>query len=243
MCIREITNNRSAFYRRIGACRHGNKCVKEHIHPTSSYCVVLRNFFDFSLLKVRNEPAEVADETDKQNQQLRGDKTNEQNNDTDKANQDTSTTDSKHPQNSEPNSEPDQNDPYVKLKEIPESERFAKLLQDIFIELSLNYGFIEDIVICENNNIHLKGNVYIKFSTKESAANCNQELNNRWYNGRPIYSELSPVRSFEEATCRKHDFGRCERGDMCNYMHIKRAPPTITNNLFDSQLVYYNQRA
>ena len=37
------------------------------------------------------------------------------------------------------------------------------------------------------------GNIYVMFKKEEDAAKCVEELNNRWYNGRPIYAELSPV--------------------------------------------------
>ena len=46
-------------------------------------------------------------------------------------------------------------------------------------------------------------NVYIKFRTEEDAAKAVADLNNRWFGGRPIYAELSPVTDFREACCRK----------------------------------------
>lgn len=33
------------------------------------------------------------------------------------------------------------------------------------------------------------------------------ELNNRWFGGRPIYAELSPVTDFREACCRQYEMG------------------------------------
>ena len=40
------------------------------------------------------------------------------------------------------------------------------------------------------------GNVYIKFRREEDAERAVTELNNRWFGGRPIYAELSPVTDF-----------------------------------------------
>ena len=57
--------------------------------------------------------------------------------------------------------------------------------------------------VCDNLGDHLVGNVYIKFRTEEDAAKAVAELNNRWFGGRPIYAELSPVTDFREACCRK----------------------------------------
>ena len=38
---------------------------------------------------------------------------------------------------------------------------------------------------------------------EEDAARAVADLNNRWFGGRPIYAELSPVTDFREACCRK----------------------------------------
>ena len=62
--------------------------------------------------------------------------------------------------------------------------------------------------VCDNLGDHLVGNVYIKFRTEEDAAKAVADLNNRWFGGRPIYAELSPVTDFREACCRKLDFFR-----------------------------------
>ncbi|VDO76669.1 unnamed protein product, partial [Onchocerca flexuosa] len=32
---------------KIGACRHGDKCSRLHIRPTSSKTILLKNFYDF----------------------------------------------------------------------------------------------------------------------------------------------------------------------------------------------------
>ena len=58
--------------------------------------------------------------------------------------------------------------------------------------------------VCDNLGDHLVGNVYIKFRREEDAARAVAELNNRWFGGRPIYAELSPVTDFREACCRKY---------------------------------------
>ena len=78
----------------------------------------------------------------------------------------------------------------------------------IFHQLSnfnpfFRYGEVEEMNVCDNLGDHLVGNVYIKFRTEEDAAKAVAELNNRWFGGRPIYAELSPVTDFREACCRK----------------------------------------
>ena len=54
--------------------------------------------------------------------------------------------------------------------------------------------------VCDNLGDHLVGNVYIKFRREEDAERAVTELNNRWFGGRPIYAELSPVTDFREVS-------------------------------------------
>ena len=82
--------------------------------------------------------------------------------------------------------------------------------------------------MCDNLGDHLVGNVYVKFKKedvsiaiqevdfkgcveksltyfnhlKDALKACN-DLNNRWFGGRPIYAELTPVTDFREACCRQ----------------------------------------
>ncbi len=88
------------------------------------------------------------------------------------------------------------------------------------------------------------GNVYIKFRREKDATAAVKDLNNRWFGGRPIYAELSPVTDFREACCRKfhrmltltsstsphiacfffagqYEMGECTRAGFCNFMHLK----------------------
>ena len=56
--------------------------------------------------------------------------------------------------------------------------------------------------MCDNLGDHLVGNVYVKFKKEEDADKAVKDLNNRWFGGRPIYAELTPVTDFREACCR-----------------------------------------
>ena len=75
--------------------------------------------------------------------------------------------------------------------------------------------------VCDNLGDHLVGNVYIKFRREEDAESAVKALNNRWFGGRPIYAELSPVTDFREACCRQYEMGECTRSGFCNFMHLK----------------------
>ena len=47
----------------------------------------------------------------------------------------------------------------------------------------------------------------LQFRYEEDAEKAVNDLNNRWFNGRPIVAELSPVTDFREACCRQYEMG------------------------------------
>ena len=67
---------------------------------------------------------------------------------------------------------------------------FDAFYEDFWCEMC-KFGEIEEVVVCDNNNDHLIGNVYARFKYEDSAQAASESLNSRWYAGRPIYSELS----------------------------------------------------
>ena len=84
------------------------------------------------------------------------------------------------------------------------------------------------MAVCENEN-HLSGHVYIKFNDYNDAIAANLQLNQEWYNGKPVYSELSPVNILADAHCKSWDYGHCDRGAKCNYLHVKQPTQGIKN--------------
>ncbi|KAL6268498.1 hypothetical protein P5V15_001631 [Pogonomyrmex californicus] len=100
-------------------------------------------------------------------------------------------------------------------------EHYDNFFEDVFIECEDKYGEIEEMNVCDNLGDHLVGNVYIKFRREEDAERAVNDLNNRWFGGRPVYAELSPVTDFREACCRQYEMGECTRSGFCNFMHLK----------------------
>ena len=74
--------------------------------------------------------------------------------------------------------------------------------------------------------------MYIKFRREEDAERAVKELNNRWFGGRPIYAELSPVTDFREACCRQYEMGECTRSGFCNFMHLKPISRELRRDLY-----------
>ncbi|OBA19959.1 hypothetical protein METBIDRAFT_45091 [Metschnikowia bicuspidata var. bicuspidata NRRL YB-4993] len=113
-------------------------------------------------------------------------------------------------------------------------EAFDHFYSDVFKKLA-TVGEVERIVVCENENFHLSGNVYVRFTTAQAANDAVMLLNQEWYAGRPVYCELSPVSSFQEANCRAHDTNSCTRGDHCNFMHVIRPTDDLRVRLRQAQ--------
>jgi splicing factor U2AF 35 kDa subunit len=164
-----------SFYFKIGACRHGDRCNRQHNRPTFSQTVLIYNWFQ--------NPAHI---------------------------------------------------PGCSL--IPEDlqRQFDDFYEDIFIELA-KYGEMEDLIVCDNMGDHLVGNVYIRYRYEDMAAKCVQGLNERFYAGRPLFAELSPVTDFRESCCRQNEMGECNRGGYCNFMHLRYPSRNLKRRLMSAQ--------
>jgi len=98
-------------------------------------------------------------------------------------------------------------------------EALDDFYEEIFEELR-NFGKLEDVQVCENLGDHMVGNVYVKYYDEEDAQMALLGLQGRYYAGRPMSVEFSPVTDFREARCRQFDEGTCTRGPYCNFMHV-----------------------
>ncbi|KAF2357194.1 Zinc finger CCCH-type [Trinorchestia longiramus] len=116
-------------------------------------------------------------------------------------------------------------------------EHYDLFFEEVFVELEDNYGEIEEMNVCDNLGDHLVGNVYIKFKFEEDAKRAVEDLNNRWFNRRPMYAELSPVTDFREACCRQYEMGECTRSGFCNFMHLKPISRELRRELYSRKII------
>ena len=65
--------------------------------------------------------------------------------------------------------------------------------------------------VCDNIGEHLIGNVYAQFINELDAEKAYKALNGRFYAGKPITIEYSPVTDFKESKCRLFTEGSCDR--------------------------------
>ncbi|KAJ2897291.1 uncharacterized protein MKZ38_004802 [Zalerion maritima] len=118
---------------------------------------------------------------------------------------------------------------------------FDAFYEDIWCEMC-KYGELEELVVCDNNNDHLIGNVYARFKYEESAQKACDDLNSRWYAARPIYCELSPVTDFREACCRLNSGDGCMRGGFCNFIHRKNPSDELDRDMTLSTKKWLKER-
>lgn len=113
-------------------------------------------------------------------------------------------------------------------------EHYEDFYEDIYLELA-QFGEIENLNVCDNLADHLVGNVYVKFRDEDDAARALLALQGRYYAGRPVQAEFSPVTDFREATCRQYEENTCNRGGYCNFMHIKPISRSLRKELFGNR--------
>lgn len=125
------------------------------------------------------------------------------------------------------------NDPQAAANLDPRKvqEHFEDFYEDIFEELA-KWGELENLNVCDNTSDHMVGNVYCKFAVEEEALAALTALTGRFYAGRPIVAEFSPVTDFREATCRQYEENICNRGGLCNFMHLKPVSRDLRKRLF-----------
>ncbi|XP_062580955.1 splicing factor U2AF 26 kDa subunit-like isoform X2 [Saccostrea cucullata] len=120
---------------------------------------------------------------------------------------------------------------HIQMDDTELQQFYDDFFEEVYVELE-KYGEIEEMNVCDNLGDHLVGNVYVKFRYEEDAEKAVNELNNRWFNGRPVHAELSPVTDFREACCRQYEMGECTRGGFCNFMHLKPISRELRRELY-----------
>lgn len=114
-------------------------------------------------------------------------------------------------------------------------EEFDLFYEEIFEEFA-TFGQLEEVQVCENLGDHMVGNIYVKYSDEEEAEACIRKIHGRYFAGRLLACEYSPVTDFREARCRQYDEGTCARGGFCNFLHIRE--PSAELRKFLEKVLY-----
>ena len=167
-----------SFYFKIGACRHGDRCSRIHNKPTFSQTIVLQNLYINPQNSAKSADGSHLTHVSDEEMQVSF----------------------KGYLGSELFYAQVRNSLHFIFYNILFQEHYDNFFEDCFVEAEEKYGEVEEMNVCDNLGDHLVGNVYVKFRREEDAERAVNELNNRWFGGRPIYAELSPVTDFREVS-------------------------------------------
>eukprot|EP00285_Hemiselmis_virescens_P018020 CAMPEP_0173382632 /NCGR_PEP_ID=MMETSP1356-20130122/5159_1 /TAXON_ID=77927 ORGANISM="Hemiselmis virescens, Strain PCC157" /NCGR_SAMPLE_ID=MMETSP1356 /ASSEMBLY_ACC=CAM_ASM_000847 /LENGTH=201 /DNA_ID=CAMNT_0014337079 /DNA_START=83 /DNA_END=684 /DNA_ORIENTATION=+ len=167
------------FYFKVGACRHGDRCSRQHNKPLFSQTVLLAHMYQAPNSATMSQgPTSLQSASDDKEAQ----------------------------------------------------EHFDDFYEEIYEELD-KFGKVDEINVCANLGDHMIGNVYVKYVEEEDAEKALTALNGRFYAGRLIMAEYSPVTDFRESRCRQYEESSCKYGGHCNFMHIRRPCKDVCKRL------------
>lgn len=130
----------------------------------------------------------------------------------------------------------------LEVDDTEAQQHFDEFYEDVWSEMG-NFGEIEEMHVTANLGDHLSGNLYVKFSKEDEAVLAITKLQGRFYAGRPILGEFSPVTDFREARCRQYDVGECTRGGFCNFIHECKPSKDLVRDLYRRQRKKYRSRS
>jgi len=113
---------------------------------------------------------------------------------------------------------------------VDDTQPFEDFYEEVAEEFK-KFGEVEVVNVLENLGDHMFGNVYVKYREEEDAEKCLKTMSGRYYAGRLIMPEYSPVTDFREARCRQFEESQCARGGYCNFMHLKKVPRQLRKML------------
>ncbi|KAL1021752.1 hypothetical protein UPYG_G00017540 [Umbra pygmaea] len=102
-------------------------------------------------------------------------------------------------------------------------QQFVDFYEDVLPEFR-NAGKVVQFKVSCNFEPHLRGNVYVQFDTEEQCREAFMIFNGRWYAGKQLQCEFSPVTRWKTAICGLFDRQKCPKGKHCNFLHVYRNP-------------------
>jgi len=193
------------FFFKIGACRHMERCSRVHLRPHFSQTIMIPHMYHppvpipSASIQRRDRERERERERDRDRYDRDRDRDRPDRGDRDSRRTDRDT-------------------------EIEEMEFFVNFYKDVIQEVS-KYGEIDEFYVVSNMGMHMYGNVYIKYHDESDAEVALQHLKDRYYFGRSLKPEYSPVTDFREARCGMYEEEQgCTRGDYCNFVHVHPVP-------------------
>ncbi|XP_026862709.2 U2 small nuclear ribonucleoprotein auxiliary factor 35 kDa subunit-related protein 2 [Electrophorus electricus] len=102
-------------------------------------------------------------------------------------------------------------------------QQFLDFYEDVLPEFR-NAGKVIQFKVSCNFEPHLRGNVYVQYENEDQCKEAFMVFNGRWYAGRQLQCEFSPVTRWKTAICGLFDRQKCPKGKHCNFLHVFRNP-------------------
>ncbi|GFT87923.1 hypothetical protein NPIL_156461 [Nephila pilipes] len=102
-------------------------------------------------------------------------------------------------------------------------EDFKNFYYDVLPEFK-KFGKVVQFKVCNNHEVHLRGNVYVQFSNEEEAVKAYQAFNGRYYAGKQLTCEFTNVIKWRSAICGLFFRKLCPKGINCNFLHVFKNP-------------------
>ncbi|XP_055540263.1 U2 small nuclear ribonucleoprotein auxiliary factor 35 kDa subunit-related protein 1 isoform X2 [Wyeomyia smithii] len=115
------------------------------------------------------------------------------------------------------------NDLAIEFDEDELNRCYRDFFFDIIEEFE-QFGTITTIFTCRNFEPHLKGHVFIQYNDMRSAAKAFQRMNGRFYASRQLHIEFRSPIAWTSAVCGLFEQSRCQKGKVCNYLHLMVNP-------------------
>ncbi|XP_078613372.1 uncharacterized protein LOC144883038 isoform X2 [Branchiostoma floridae x Branchiostoma japonicum] len=81
-------------------------------------------------------------------------------------------------------------------------------------------GRVVQFKVCCNHEPHLRGNVYVQYEREEDCLEAIRKFHGRFYAGKQLTCEMTPVTSWKSAICGLFSRKRCPKGKHCNFLHV-----------------------
>ncbi|CAG8505048.1 23525_t:CDS:2 [Cetraspora pellucida] len=138
------------------------------------------------------------------------------------------------------------NDDNLEYDEVEAERHYHEFFEDVHSEFQ-QYGTIVQFKVCNNFQMHLRGNVYVQFSKEYEAEQALRTIRGRWYAGKQLICEYCPVTNWRSAICGRYlcfifvvlqilwisltfacighyEKNKCPKGIHCNFLHVFKNP-------------------
>ncbi|CAG8475569.1 10445_t:CDS:2 [Rhizophagus irregularis] len=115
------------------------------------------------------------------------------------------------------------NDDNLEYDEVEAERHYFEFFEDVHTEFR-QYGTIVQFKVCNNFQLHLRGNVYVQYSNEDEAKRAIENIRGRWYAGKQLLCEYCPVTKWKPAICGYYQRNQCPKGIQCNFLHVYKNP-------------------